>query len=40
MISIQEHLVKTSCGPVSVCVYGDPEKPALVTYPDLALNCK
>ncbi|KAG5524712.1 hypothetical protein RHGRI_031401 [Rhododendron griersonianum] len=33
-----EYLVKTGCGPVSVLVCGDPDKPALVTYPDLALN--
>ena len=26
------------CGSVSVIVYGDQDKPALVTYPDLALN--
>ncbi|PIA64405.1 hypothetical protein AQUCO_00100114v1 [Aquilegia coerulea] len=34
----QEHFVRTSCGSVSVVVYGDPDKPALVTYPDLAQN--
>ncbi|WOG94276.1 hypothetical protein DCAR_0313569 [Daucus carota subsp. sativus] len=34
----KEHIVKTRCGPVSVIVYGDPDKPALLTYPDLALN--
>ncbi|PKI63119.1 hypothetical protein CRG98_016495, partial [Punica granatum] len=34
----KEHLVKTSYGLVSVAVYGEPDKPALVTYPDLALN--
>ncbi|KAJ8421964.1 hypothetical protein Cgig2_028753 [Carnegiea gigantea] len=27
-------------GLVSAAIYGDPDKPALVTYPDLALNCK
>ena len=27
-------------GLVSVVVYGDQEKPALITYPDVALNCK
>lgn len=32
--------MKTGHGSVPVCVYGDPEKPALVTGPDLALNCK
>ncbi|KAH9605352.1 hypothetical protein KSS87_004646 [Heliosperma pusillum] len=34
----KEYHVKTGCGPVSVIVYGDKDKPALVTYPDLALN--
>ncbi|BBG97214.1 N-MYC downregulated-like 2 [Prunus dulcis] len=33
-----EHLVKTCLGYVSVAVLGDQDKPALVTYPDLALN--
>ncbi|XP_041006714.1 protein NDL1-like isoform X3 [Juglans microcarpa x Juglans regia] len=33
-----EHLIHTGCGPVSVIVYGDQDKPALLTYPDLALN--
>ncbi|XP_042975021.1 protein NDL1-like isoform X2 [Carya illinoinensis] len=33
-----EHLIRTGCGPVSVIVYGDQDKPALLTYPDLALN--
>lgn len=37
---IQEHIVKTSLGPVSVSVFGDQDKPALITYPDLALNRK
>ncbi|RRT49049.1 hypothetical protein B296_00016433, partial [Ensete ventricosum] len=36
----QEHHVLTSHGPISVAVYGDLEKPALVTYPDVALNRK
>lgn len=36
----QEHLVKTRFGEVSVTVFGDKEKPALITYPDVALNCK
>lgn len=40
LICFQEHLVKTSKGSVSVSVFGDPDKPALVTYPDLALNRK
>ncbi|KAL6984679.1 NuDeL-like protein [Sarracenia purpurea var. burkii] len=34
----EEHTVRTGRGPVSVIVYGDQDKPALVTYPDLALN--
>lgn len=34
----KEHLVKTSCGSLSVVVIGDQDKPALITYPDLALN--
>ncbi|KAD4384853.1 hypothetical protein E3N88_25021 [Mikania micrantha] len=34
----KEHLVKTSSGFVSVAIFGDQDKPALVTYPDLALN--
>ncbi|XP_059634850.1 protein NDL1 isoform X1 [Cornus florida] len=34
----KEHIVKTGRGSVSVIVYGDEDKPALVTYPDLALN--
>ncbi|KAK6151930.1 hypothetical protein DH2020_014565 [Rehmannia glutinosa] len=34
----KEHTVVTGSGSVSVIVYGDPDKPALVTYPDLALN--
>ncbi|KAF9614028.1 hypothetical protein IFM89_014828 [Coptis chinensis] len=40
MISLggKEHFVRTSCGSVSVVVYGDPDKPALITYPDVALN--
>ena len=37
---VQEYYVKTGTGPVSVAVFGDRDKPALVTYPDLALNCK
>ncbi|XLS90755.1 hypothetical protein HN51_066763 [Arachis hypogaea] len=35
---IKEHHIRTGCGSVSVIVYGDPEKPALITYPDLALK--
>ncbi|KAM6541780.1 hypothetical protein CsatB_006227 [Cannabis sativa] len=34
----KEHLIKTCHGVVSVTVIGDQDKPALVTYPDLALN--
>ncbi|XP_020099112.1 pollen-specific protein SF21-like isoform X3 [Ananas comosus] len=34
----KEHIVKLSRGAVAVAVFGDPEKPALVTYPDVALN--
>ncbi|THG00024.1 hypothetical protein TEA_017561 [Camellia sinensis var. sinensis] len=34
----KEHIVRTAHGPVSVIVYGDQDKPALLTYPDLALN--
>ncbi|XP_050128975.1 uncharacterized protein LOC126605606 isoform X1 [Malus sylvestris] len=33
-----EHFTRNGCGSVSVIVYGDQEKPALITYPDLALN--
>lgn len=34
----EERIVQTSHGSVSVTVFGDQEKPALVTYPDVALN--
>ncbi|GFZ16677.1 N-MYC downregulated-like 2 [Actinidia rufa] len=34
----KEHLIKIGCGSVSVVVFGDSDKPALVTYPDVALN--
>ncbi|RDX74138.1 Pollen-specific protein SF21 [Mucuna pruriens] len=34
----KEHHIRTGCGFVSVIVYGDQDKPALITYPDLALN--
>lgn len=34
----KEHVIPTGRGNVSVIVYGDQDKPALVTYPDLALN--
>ncbi|CAL0323690.1 unnamed protein product [Lupinus luteus] len=33
-----EYIIPTYQGYVSVAVYGDQEKPALITYPDLALN--
>ncbi|KAK7283208.1 hypothetical protein RIF29_12585 [Crotalaria pallida] len=36
--SPKEHHVRTRHGSVSVAVYGDQDKPALITYPDLALN--
>jgi len=39
-IFVQEHIIRTRHGSVSVSVYGDQDKPALITYPDLALNCK
>lgn len=32
--------MKTGSGSLSVAVFGDSDKPALITYPDLALNCK
>ncbi|KAJ8448849.1 hypothetical protein Cgig2_011470 [Carnegiea gigantea] len=37
-IDSKEYYVKTGTGPVSVTIFGDRDKPALVTYPDLALN--
>lgn len=37
-IDSKDCYVKTGTGLVSVAIYGDPDKPALVTYPDLALN--
>ncbi|KAH9327001.1 hypothetical protein KI387_007179, partial [Taxus chinensis] len=37
-IIFQEHVVQTSYGPISVFVCGHQEKPALITYPDVALN--
>lgn len=36
----QEHVIQTRHGSVSVAVFGDQDKPGLVTYPDLALNRK
>nr|GMC46815.1 pollen-specific protein SF21-like isoform X2 [Ipomoea batatas] len=38
VIFLQEHIVKTGHGSISVTVFGDQDKPALITYPDLALN--
>ena len=38
VICFQEHLIKTGYGSVSVAVFGDQDKQALITYPDLALN--
>jgi hypothetical protein len=37
---LQEHHIQTKHGPVSVAVYGDHDKHALITYPDIALNRK
>ncbi|KAF3333403.1 pollen-specific protein SF21-like isoform X2 [Carex littledalei] len=34
----KEHHIHTHHGPVSVAIYGDHDKPALITYPDIALN--
>ncbi|KAG6391206.1 hypothetical protein SASPL_148959 [Salvia splendens] len=34
----KEHIIKTGHGSVSVAVFGEQDKPALITYPDLALN--
>ncbi|KAI4337128.1 hypothetical protein L6164_015577 [Bauhinia variegata] len=34
----KEHLIRTRYGYVAVAVFGDQDKPALITYPDLALN--
>lgn len=34
----KEHLIQTRHGSISVSVFGDQEKPALITYPDVALN--
>lgn len=35
-----EERVETNLGSVLVAVQGDRAKPAIVTYPDLGLNCK
>ena len=33
--------MRTRCGSaVTVAVYGDEDKPALITYPDVGLNCE
>ncbi|MFS7888628.1 putative alpha/Beta hydrolase [Helianthus anomalus] len=34
----KEHIIRTGHGCVSVVLYGDEEKPPLITYPDVALN--
>ncbi|KAL8266995.1 hypothetical protein R6Q59_004339 [Mikania micrantha] len=34
----KEHLIQTTKGLISVAICGDPDKPALITYPDVALN--
>ncbi|KAJ0971398.1 hypothetical protein J5N97_019357 [Dioscorea zingiberensis] len=34
----EEYIIQTRHGPVSVDVFGDQEKTALITYPDVALN--
>ncbi|KMZ71914.1 Pollen-specific protein SF21 [Zostera marina] len=34
----EEHRIKTHYGLVTVTVFGDQDKPALITYPDIALN--
>lgn len=39
-VSLQEHRIHTKHGSVSVAVYGDEDKPALISYPDVALNRK
>ncbi len=36
----QRYHVPTASGPISVVVCGDQDKPALLTYPDVGLNCK
>ncbi|KAG4921650.1 hypothetical protein JHK82_050612 [Glycine max] len=37
-LPFQEHHIQTGCGIMSIIVYDDPDKLALITYPDLALN--
>ncbi|WVZ79759.1 hypothetical protein U9M48_027300 [Paspalum notatum var. saurae] len=34
----KEHHIQTNHGSISVAIYGDHDKPALITYPDIALN--
>uniref|UniRef100_A0A804R627 Pollen-specific protein SF21 n=1 Tax=Zea mays TaxID=4577 RepID=A0A804R627_MAIZE len=34
----KEHHIQTNHGSVSVAIYGEHDKPALITYPDIALN--
>ncbi|KAG6526591.1 hypothetical protein ZIOFF_016583 [Zingiber officinale] len=38
LLTSEEHLINTRHGVVSVSVFGDHDKPALITYPDVALN--
>jgi hypothetical protein len=38
LLFTQEHVIRTGRGSLSVIVYGDQDKSALITYPDLALN--
>ncbi|KAL1557318.1 Protein ndl2, variant 2 [Salvia divinorum] len=38
LLAGKEHIVKTIYGSLSVAVFGDWDNPALITYPDLALN--
>ena len=40
IFGVQEYIVPTKFGQISVTVCGDLDKPALVTYPDVGLNCK
>ena len=35
---VTEEMVQTATGPIMVAREGDPRKPAIVTYHDLALN--
>jgi hypothetical protein len=36
----ERHHVPTALGSISVVICGDQDKPALLTYPDVGLNCK